>query len=171
MNMHLDALGISTELITSRGLRACEEATELESAEIGTDGKNHLLVPVAAEAWRNLKAAALADGVSVYIVSAYRSIERQAAIVRGKLETGMAINDVLAVCAPPGFSEHHTGRAVDLSTPGSMALEVEFEHTNAYSWLHKRASEFGYRLSYPPGNPFGYLYEPWHWCFHGREKQ
>jgi len=166
MNPHLGALGISTEIITSRGLRVCEEATEFECAETGADGKTHLLVPAAAEAWRKLRAAALADGVSVFIVSAFRSVERQAEIVRGKLESGMAISDVLAVCAPPGFSEHHTGRAVDVSTPGSEALEVEFENTNAYAWLGRRASEFGYRLSYPAGNSSGYQYEPWHWCFH-----
>jgi D-alanyl-D-alanine carboxypeptidase len=165
MNTHLAALGISSELIAARGLRECEEATTLEVAEVGADGRDHLLVPLAAEAWRCLKAAALVDGIDLFIVSAFRSIDRQAEIVRRKLETGAAVESILTVCAPPGFSEHHTGRAVDLSTPGSRALEVEFDQTASYVWLTDRAAEFGYYLSYPTGNPWGYQYEPWHWCF------
>jgi zinc D-Ala-D-Ala carboxypeptidase len=165
MNPHLAALEISSELIATRGLRECEEATTLEVAEVGSDGRNHLLVPLAADAWRSLKAAALADGVDLFIVSAFRSVDRQAEIVRRKLEAGAAVENILTVCAPPGFSEHHTGRAVDLSTPSSRALEVEFDQTAAYGWLTERAAEFGYFLSYPIGNRWGYQYEPWHWCF------
>jgi D-alanyl-D-alanine carboxypeptidase len=165
MNPHLIALGISSELITARGLRECEEAATLEIAEVGVDGRDHLLVPVAAEAWRDLKAAVLAAGIDLFIVSAFRSIDRQAEIVRRKLENGAAVESILAVCAPPGFSEHHTGRAVDLSTSGTRALEVEFDQTAAYAWLAEHAAEFGYYLSYPIGNPWGYQYEPWHWCF------
>lgn len=165
MNPHLAALGISSELITARGLRECEEAATLEVAEVGADGRDHMLIPLAAEAWRGLRAAALGDGIDLFIVSAFRSIERQAEIVRRKLETGAVVESILTVCAPPGFSEHHTGRAVDLSTSGSRALEVEFDQTAAYAWLTQHAAEFGYYLSYPIGNRWGYQYEPWHWCF------
>lgn len=165
MNSFLAALGISREAISDRGLCECKEATALEVAEVGTDGRTHMLVPVAAEKWRHLKAAALVDGIDLFIVSAFRSIDRQAEIIHRKLETGMAIESILTVCAPPGFSEHHTGRAIDLSTPDSCALEVEFEQTAAYVWLTEHAAEFGYYLSYPIGNTWGYQYEPWHWCF------
>ena len=158
-------LGISSELIAVRGLREYEEATILDVAEVGADGRDNLLVPAAAEAWRKLKAAALDDGVSLFIVSAFRSIDRQTEIVRRKLEAGKSVEEILTVCAPPGFSEHHTGRAIDLSTPGSRALEVEFGQTTAFAWLNARAAEFGYYLSYPIGNHCGYQYEPWHWCF------
>ena len=57
MNAHLSTLGISVESIAARGLRECQEATELECAEIGIDGRKHLLVPAAAEAWRRLRSA------------------------------------------------------------------------------------------------------------------
>ena len=140
MNTHLTALGISSELITARGLRECEEATALEVAEVGTEGRDHLRIPLAAEVWRCLKAAALVDGIDLFIVSAFRSIDRQAEIVRRKLDTGAAIESILTICAPPGFSEHHTGRAVDLSTFGSRALEVEFDQTAAYAWLTEHAA-------------------------------
>jgi zinc D-Ala-D-Ala carboxypeptidase len=112
-----------------------------------------------------MKAAAAADRVVLRIVSAFRSIERQAEIVRRKLQRGATLEQILAVTAPPGFSEHHSGRAVDLTTDGSPPLEEEFERTAAFRWLSSHAGEFGYGLSYPPDNPQGYLYEPWHWCF------
>ena len=158
-------LGISSQFLVARGLSECEEASSLEVAEVGADGKDHLLVPAAAKAWRKLKAAALDEGVSLFIVSAFRSIDRQTEIVRRKLQAGVPIEDILTVCAPPGFSEHHTGRAIDLSTPGSRSLEVEFEQSPAFAWLHAHAADFGYYLSYPIGNSSGYQYEPWHWCF------
>ncbi len=158
-------LGISSQFLAARGLSECEEASCLEVAEVGSDGKDHLLLPTAAMAWSNLKAAALDDRVSIFIVSAFRSIDRQTEVVRRKLQVGVPIEDILTVCAPPGFSEHHTGRAIDLSTPGSRSLEVEFEQTPAFDWLRAHAADFGYYLSYPIGNSRGYQYEPWHWCF------
>lgn len=165
MNPHLAALGISREVIATRGLRACAEAADLETAEVGEDGRSHRLVPAAASAWRSLKAAALADGVEIYIVSAFRSIDRQAELMRQKLDAGETIANVLTYCAPPGFSEHHTGRAIDVSTPNCRALELAFDQTAAYAWLTRYAGAYGFRLSYPAGNPWGFQYEPWHWCF------
>ena len=162
-------LGISGEVLAARCFSECHEVSGLEVAEVGSDGKEHLLVPAAAGAWRSLKAAALADGVSLFIVSAFRSINRQAEIVRRKLEAGASVEEVLSVCAPPGFSEHHTGCAVDVSTPDSPILQVEFEQTPAFAWLGARAAKFGYYLSYPVGNHLGYQYEPWHWCFNNAQ--
>jgi D-alanyl-D-alanine carboxypeptidase len=117
-----------------------------------------------------LRAAAQRDGVRLHIVSAFRSIERQADIIRRKLQTGIPLDQVLAVLAPPGYSEHHSGRAVDIATPGCPPLEVAFENTDAFKWLFQRAYSFGLSLSFPRGNPFGYVYEPWHWRFGGTEQ-
>lgn len=165
MNTYLAALGISSDMIVARGLRAYLEATMLEVAEVGRNGREHLLTPSAAHAWRQLKAAAIEDGVDIFIVSAFRSIERQADIIRQKLASGSTMTQILAVSAPPGFSEHHTGRAIDVSTPGSPSLDSAFERTAAFAWLNTHAAAFGYSLSYPRGNAYGYDYEPWHWCF------
>lgn len=158
-------LGISIASIKGRGLSECEEATDLEIVEVGEDGREHFLVPAAAQAWRSMKAAATSVNIQLLIVSAFRSVERQAELVRRKLASGQPIEAILAVCAPPGFSEHHTGRAVDLATPGFPALETEFEQTSAFAWLTKHAKDFGFHMSFSAGNPLGYLYEPWHWCF------
>ena len=69
--------------------------------------------------------------------------------------------------AAPGYSEHHSGRAVDLTTPGSPVLEEAFEESDAFAWLRRRAPEFGFRMSYPRDNPHRVAYEPWHWAWWG----
>jgi D-alanyl-D-alanine carboxypeptidase len=161
----LASLRISPDALAARGLVLHPEATALEVAETGEGGREHLLTPAAAEAWRALKTAARSDGVDLRIVSAFRSIERQAEIVRAKLERGLSLEAILSVSAPPGYSEHHSGRAVDLTTEGVRALEVEFENTPAFEWLTRNAERFGFFLSYPRENQHGYAYEPWHWCF------
>jgi len=161
----LEELGISAELISARALPMHPEARELVVAERGDDGREHLLVPAAAAAWKRLSAAARADGVELRIASAFRSVERQAEIVREKLQNGLNIDVILSVCAPPGFSEHHSGRAVDVDTPDCPPLDGAFAQTDGFRWLSLRAQEFGFALSYPKGNTHGYEFEPWHWCF------
>ncbi len=157
-------LGIPSANLIRRKLQRWPDADLLEIAEIADDGREHRLEPRAAQAWRQMKAAAALDGERLHIVSAFRSAARQAEIIRRKLQSGLPIQEILAVSAPPGYSEHHTGRAVDLSTPGVAALTTEFEATSAFQWLCGNASRFGFHLSYPRGNAHGYRYEPWHWC-------
>jgi D-alanyl-D-alanine carboxypeptidase len=161
----LDALQISLDVVAARSLVLHPEAGELVLAETGDNGREHLLIPAAAEGWRNLRAAAFGDGVGIRIVSAFRSVERQADIVRAKLARGLSLEDILCVSAPPGYSEHHSGRAVDVTTESLPPLEVEFEDSAAFRWLSENARRFGFFLSFPRQNPFGYAYEPWHWCF------
>lgn len=158
-------LGISTEALIARGMQQYAESDQLELAEIETSGREHYLTPEAAAAWKRMKAAALVDGISIYIVSGFRSIDRQIEIIRRKLDNGQTINKILEINAPPGFSEHHTGRAIDVATYGGPILEVEFELTTAFYWMQSRANDFGFYLSYPAGNSLGYQYEPWHWCY------
>lgn len=161
----LDCLGISIQTVIDRNLQEFVEAKSLELAEIDVNGREHLLQPNAAHAWRQLKAAAERHGVQIYIVSAFRSVERQAATIKRKLDSGLSIESILTVSAPPFFSEHHTGCAVDIGTPGSAVLEREFEDTLAFEWLVGNAESFGFQMSYPINNANGYAYEPWHWRF------
>lgn len=165
----LAALQIPLESIAARCLVFHPEAADLVVAETGDDGKEYLLVPAAAGAWRAMKASASADGVVIRIVSAFRTVDRQAEIVRAKIEKGLPLERILSASAPPGYSEHHSGRAIDVTTDGVRPLEQEFEHTNAFRWLSANASRFGFVLSFPPQNPYGYAYEPWHWCFEAAE--
>ncbi len=77
------------------------------------------------------------------------------------------MREILSVSAAPGYSEHHTGRAVDLTTPGTRPLEEDFEATPAFEWLTGTAEDFGFRMSYPRNNRHGIAYEPWHWMWTG----
>jgi D-alanyl-D-alanine carboxypeptidase len=163
----LAELGISADALRLRGLQPYAEATALEVADVGSDGRKHLLVPEAASAWKEMKAASALDGEDLFVVSAFRTVRRQMEILRKKLESGQSIEEIIKVSAPPGYSEHHTGLAIDLGTSGVPVLEPQFEATSAFAWLCKNAGTFGFHLSYPPDNPYGYQYEPWHWCHRG----
>ncbi len=155
----------------ARLLRPVREPREL--AGIGTDihGRPQWLAPRAARAFLRLKGAAGDDGIDLQVVSAFRSAEYQLGILERKLQRGQTIDEILRVSAAPGYSEHHSGRVVDLTTPGYAALEEEFEQSPAFAWLARRAREFGFALSYPRGNPHGIAYEPWHWCWHAGRRR
>jgi D-alanyl-D-alanine carboxypeptidase len=114
-----------------------------------------------------MKSAASEAGAALYLVSAFRSFDRQCEILRAKLAAGQSLEEILGVSAPPGYSEHHTGRAVDIGASADDPLDEAFERTDAYAWLLANGARFGYALSYPRGNRYGYRYEPWHWLYRG----
>ncbi|WP_222847324.1 M15 family metallopeptidase [Pontiella desulfatans] len=137
--------------------------------ELEDEGRTFLLQPNTAESWKAMKAKAASDGIHLYMVSAFRSIERQSQIIENKKAKGIPDDEIYAVSAPPGRSEHHTGRAIDLNTVDCPVLEEEFEDTPAFEWLRENAASFGFTLSYPRNNPYGIAYEPWHWKFRGNQ--
>jgi len=158
-------LGLSENYFLQRGLQRYDEEKDLVVVHTDEDGRIHKLFPSASQAWHAMKDAASDDGHDLYIVSAFRSVGRQAEIVRAKHMSGIGNDEIFAVSAPPGYSEHHTGRAIDVSTPGYLSLEEEFENSPAFAWLQENAAQFGFTMTYPRGNKFGYLYEPWHWYY------
>lgn len=163
----LEELGVDAGYFKERGLVRFDEAqaSDLVVVQVDDDGREYELVAAAAEAWCAMKAAAMADGCELLMVSAFRSVARQGEIVRGKFLRGLGAEEIFAVSAPPGYSEHHTGRAVDISTPGYAALEEEFEESAAFAWLSENAGRFGFSMTYGRGNKYGFLYEPWHWVY------
>ncbi len=167
INAYLKQLGISPALIVQRRLTQQLEATELMVAETDQSGRQFLLTPNTSTAWHCMKNAARQDGIELLMVSAFRSIQRQVDIIQEKLNNGGMIEAILEVCAPPGFSEHHTGRAIDITTPEEPELEISFENTRAFLWLTENARNYGFSMSYPRQNTFGFEYEPWHWCHIG----
>lgn len=118
----------------------------------------------AARAWGRMQRAAQRDGVLLEAVSGYRSHDYQLEIFARKQARGLGLDAILAVNAAPGFSEHHSGRALDIAAPGAPAAEASFEHTTAFAWLECNAGAHGFVMSYPRDNPHGIVYEPWHWC-------
>lgn len=141
------------------------EASTLVSIGRDVYDREQRLAPDAASAWFSMREAAAGEGIELQVVSAYRSIDYQAGIIRRKLDQGQSISEILRVSAAPGYSEHHTGRALDLTTPGAAVLEEDFELSDAFAWLEARASDFDFYLSFPRDNPFGVIYEPWHWAW------
>lgn len=163
-------LGIPLDLLNRRPLQLFEEASELVNVAIAADGRVWQLIPEAAAGWLAMQAAAKAAGVDIQITSAYRASSRQCELIQRKLSAGQDIEQILQVLAPPGCSEHHTGRAVDIYQPGGPVVEEAFENTSAFNWLSLNAGSFGFTLSFPRGNQYGYLYEPWHWCWQPSQK-
>ena len=124
----------------------------------------------AAAALQSLQAAAAADGVDIRVLSAFRSIALQKQIFFDvKSERNQSALERARVSAPPGFSEHSTGFAVDLGDGQAPEtnLSISFERTAAYRWLQANANRFHFQLSFPEGNRQGVSYEPWHWRFEG----
>ena len=141
---------------------------ELLSA-LGRDryGRRHWLLPSAARAVERLHVAARAAAIELEVISSFRSVSDQQRILQRKLARGRTWSEILIINAPPGYSEHHTGRAVDFAEPGAAPLTEDFERTAAFAWLREHAATFGFRLSYPRDNPWGFIYEPWHWYWVG----
>lgn len=160
----LSGLGIPASYGADRNLPLFVEATELVSVGADIYGRERQLTPRAAIRWTELQSAARADRVDLQLVSAFRSLDYQRQIFERKLAAGESIEQILRVNAPPGYSEHHTGRAVDLTTPGCRPLEEEFETSPAFDWLVRHAHRFGFAMTYPRDNRFGIAYEPWHWA-------
>ena len=122
-----------------------------------------------------LLAAADEAGYTITVTSAYRSREYQAKIYGIRREKYIAAGydaDAAAAMteryiAPPGYSEHHTGLAVDMHSMASA--ETSFADTDEYKWLIAHAAEYGFILRYPRGKEdvTGYAFEPWHFRYVG----
>jgi zinc D-Ala-D-Ala carboxypeptidase len=166
------ALGIPADYSRARGLPVQREARRLVLVgRAADDNKPVRLAPPAAAAWRRMRDAAAADGITLLPLSGFRSVARQTAIIRRHLKNGRPLDDLLRYVAAPGCSEHHTGRAIDIGSPDESAhFEASFDRTKEYRWLKRHAGRFGFRLSYPRRNPHRIGYEPWHWFFVGAKR-
>jgi len=162
-----ESLGIPGDYARSRCLTVQMESRKLVS--IGPDiyDRDQRMLPGAAMAWRAMRDAAAQDQVELQPVSAFRSVDYQCHIIRRKLEQGQDIEQILQVSAAPGYSEHHTGRALDITTPGYAVLEEDFERSEAFTWLTESAANYDFEMSFPRENPHRVAYEPWHWAWRG----
>ena len=125
----------------------------------------------AAKALMKLIYSARNDGVWIVSVSAFRDVERQRILFENQVERRGSIEAASKISAPPGYSEHHTGLAVDLADGRFPKQDItsHFENTDAFRWLQKNAQTFGFEMSFPPENKQGVMYEPWHWRFVGSD--
>jgi D-alanyl-D-alanine carboxypeptidase len=162
----LSALGLDCDGYEARtGLALVAEPDRLAYAGVDRFRRPLWLHPGAARAWTHLRQAALRDGIVLEAISGYRSHHYQLGIFERKLGRGLRVDEILTVNAAPGYSEHHSGLALDIGTPGEPPAEESFERSPAFAWLRANAGGYGYVMSYPRDNPHGIVYEPWHWRY------
>ena len=163
LEARLERLGLDGVYAERTGLALVPEPARLRLAGFDRYRRPLWLTAPAARAWRTMHAAALAEGVVLDAISGYRSHDYQLGIFERKLARGQTVEQILTVNAAPGYSEHHSGRALDIGTPGEPPAEESFEATGAFEWLRDNAAAYGFVMSYPRENPYGIVYEPWHW--------
>lgn len=118
-----------------------------------------------------LLAAKAASGVpgTLHGLSCYRSIAHQQSVfchARRRCDAAARARQV----APPGYSEHETGYAIDFAVrpaPGCPDTRDCIAATPAGQWLLANGARYGFELSFPAGNAQGVTWEPWHWRWVG----
>ena len=109
------------------------------------------------------------DGIYLVFLSGYRSINLQKDIFYSlKSVRNQIASERARVSAPPGYSEHSTGFAIDIGDymQREADFEVEFENTDAFKWLQRNAAKYHFKLSFSKNNKH-IDYEPWHWRYEG----
>ena len=117
----------------------------------------------------NMREEAKKDGIHLVFLSGYRSINLQNDIFYSlKSLRNQEAAERARVSAPPGYSEHSTGFAIDIgdATRRETDFETEFENTKAFKWLVNNAAKFHFKLSFTKDNKY-IDYEPWHWRYEG----
>ncbi|MBE9069990.1 M15 family metallopeptidase, partial [Leptolyngbya cf. ectocarpi LEGE 11479] len=131
------------------------------------------LHPEVAQKVETMMIQARSAGASLDVISGFRSLEDQQYLFFDlKAERGETAQTRAEVSAPPGYSEHHTGYAVDFIDTAQPATELNasFENTNAFRWLEENAAYYGFELSFPKDNEQNVTYEPWHWRYVGNQE-
>lgn len=137
----------------------------------------------AADALESMLKDAEAAGCKLYLVSAYRSVERQKALFQRKTQSFInegfspaeAEKQAAMWVARPGTSEHNLGLAADIVSSDwyktNSDLTADFEKTPHFAWLKQHAAEYGFILRYPLGKEkiTGVTYEPWHYRYVGKQ--
>jgi zinc D-Ala-D-Ala carboxypeptidase len=144
--------------------------TEAPDAELVSIGGGYRLRKSAAAKFQAMISAARSSGVNITTISAFRSVEDQKRLFFGVgAERGQQPMKRAEVSAPPKYSEHHTGYAIDLgdSSVPATNLNQDFDTTPAYKWLKTHAATYSFELSFPKDNIQKVSYEPWHWRFVG----
>lgn len=121
--------------------------------------------PEAQAAFDDMQEDAYAKGLNIYIASGFRSYDYQSQLYQRYVDrSGKEQADRYS--ARPGHSEHQTGLAFDLNS-----IDISFADTDEYEWVKRHCYEYGFIIRYPEGaeDITGYMYEPWHLRYLGRE--
>lgn len=163
------ALGITEKHLAENRLKYYEqpEVQDLQIVDLDFEGKPFVLTKPTALAWSKMTTEAAKEQIFLKPFSGFRSYLHQKNLIEKHLKNGRPIDDILTHIAIPGFSEHHSGRAIDIHSPARAVLEEEFENTQEFAWLKDNAKQFQFHLSYPRDNQMGIIFEPWHWFYTG----
>ncbi len=127
-------------------------------------GDRNKLRDIAADALDDMVKAAAESSCDIQSVSAYRSIAYQKDLFNYYAQRD-GVEKANKYSSKPGYSEHHTGLCVDLSSPSmGFGLDQSYGDTPEGKWLEENAAEYGFVIRYPKDkeNITGYTYEPWH---------
>lgn len=116
-------------------------------------------------AFDEMQAAAADEGLNIYISSGYRSYDYQAGLYQRYVDKdGKAEADRYS--ARPGHSEHQTGLAFDLNS-----IDNSFANTAEGKWVTRNCCKYGFIIRYPADKEdvTGYMWEPWHIRYLGKE--
>lgn len=129
--------------------------------------KNGAKIYVLAKVYKPLLAmfnAALKDGIHLQVESGYRSEAYQKRIFSRKLAEGRTFEDIVRYVAPPGYSQHMLGIALDFS-PSNW----RFASTPEYQWLKDNGARFYFEEVYSEYNKMQMPWEAWHWSYLGAD--
>ncbi len=104
--------------------------------------------------------AAEKEGITLQVESAYRSERYQKRIFKRMLDKGRTFDDIIRYVAPPGYSQHVLGTAVDF-----FPSNWRFADTPDYAWLRENGRLFGFEETYSQFNSMKMQWEAWHWNF------
>ncbi|MBQ6163213.1 MAG: M15 family metallopeptidase [Clostridia bacterium] len=146
-----------------------EETVDLAEGTNSLD-ETYLVERKALAQFELLRADLLKDGIDIELDSTYRSVKRQQEIW-DEFEAEKGLEYAQTYVAVPGYSEHHTGLAIDvclikdgvvISDNDDMIAEKEI-----FAEIHKRLADYGFILRYLEGKEdvTGYGYEPWHFRY------
>lgn len=141
----------------------------VSSYATGKDKRFEFMNLEAGKALMQMIYAAREEGIWIIPVSGFRTFEQQQQLFQNQIKRLGSPEEAAKVSAPAGYSEHHTGFAIDL-TDGRFPkqdIKFQFETTDAYRWLTRRAKEFGFEISFKQNNSQGVSFEPWHWRYVG----
>jgi zinc D-Ala-D-Ala carboxypeptidase len=133
----------------------------------GANQRTEFLDKEAAATFAQMKSDAEATGVNLVAISGFRSVADQEKLFERQIKRQGSEAAASRLSAPAGYSEHHTGFALDIGDGDRPETDVkyEFETTKAYQWLQSNGRRYGVELSFPPNNVQGVSFEPWHWRF------
>ena len=125
----------------------------------------------AAQALEELFAAAEEEeGYILVAVSGYRSYGQQSSIHQRKVQA-VGKKEALRVSAPAGCSEHQLGLAMDIGRKKNTNLNKSFGDSPGGQWVAENCHRFGFIIRYKAEweEVTGYMYEPWHIRYVGKD--